>query len=213
MCAKPIRVLIVDDHAVARNGMRLMLSAVDDIEVAAEAETAQAALQLAALQQFEVALVDIALPDSNGLDLIKRLREQHPRLAVLVLSMYAEDVYAIRAFKHGAAGYLTKNCTTDNLVCAIRKAAGGGKYLSASIMERFAFMLEGERALPHDALTDRELDVLKQLAGGHSLVMIGRQLHLSPTTVSSYRTRILEKMDMKTNAELIRYVIEKGLLA
>lgn len=213
MGASPIRVLIVDDHAVARNGVRLMLSAVDDIEIAAEADTAHAALQQAALGQFEVALIDIALPDCNGLDLLKRLREQHPRLALLVLSMYAEDVYAIRAFKHGAAGYLTKNCSTEQLVCAIRKAAAGGKYLSTSIMERFAAMLEGERAPPHDGLSDRELDVLKQLAGGCSLVMIGQQLHLSPTTVSSYRSRILEKMGMKSNAELIRYVIEKGLLA
>lgn len=213
MEAKPIRVLIVDDHAVVRNGMRLMLSAVGDIEVAGEATSVREAIGVAERQAFDVALIDIGLPDGNGLDLLKRLRAQRPEMAVLILSMYAEDLYAIRAFKLGAAGYLTKNCATETLVAAIRKAADGGKFLSPAVMERFASMLEGERALTHEALSDRELDVLKQLALGHSLVEIGRTLHLSPTTVSSYRTRVLEKMGMKTNAELIRYVVESGLLS
>jgi DNA-binding NarL/FixJ family response regulator len=207
-----IRVLLVDDHAMVRNGVRMMLGSADDICVVAEADTAQAALQLVMQQDFDVALVDISMPGKNGLDLLKSLKQQKPKLAVLILSMYSEEVYAVRALKLGAAGYLTKNSPESTLVDAVRKAAAGGKYVSASLGEQFADMLGGGSLALHEALSDRELEVLKLIASSESLVNIGVALHLSPSTVTTYRARILEKMGMKTNAELNRYASQCGLI-
>jgi DNA-binding NarL/FixJ family response regulator len=212
MSGETIKVLLVDDHAVVRNGMRLMLSTARDIEVAGEAETAQEALRVAKEQAFDVALVDINLPDKSGLDLIKMFRDEQPGLAVLILSMYSEEIYAVRAFKHGAAGYLTKSSTGPMVVSAVRKAAAGGKYVSPSMMEKLASMIGGDEVGSHETLSDRELEVLKLVAAGESLVKIAATLHLSPSTVTTYRARILEKMGMKSNAELTRYAFENGLL-
>lgn len=213
MPAKSIRVLLVDDHAVVRNGVRLMLGSEHDIVVAGEAGNAQEALEAVRQQDFEVALVDIAMPGKNGLDLLRTLRSEKPALAVLILSTYAEDVYAVRALKLGAAGYLTKDSPTDVLVAAVRKAAGGGKYLTPSLSEKLAGMLGGANpGASHDALSNRELEVLKRIAAGDSLVRIAETLHLSPNTVTTYRTRILEKMGMASNADLTRYAVENGLL-
>lgn len=209
---KPIKVLLVDDHAVVRNGVRLMLSAAQDIEVTGEAEDAGAAMRLVRQQQFDVALLDIALPGSSGLDLLRRLRVAQPALAVLMLSMYAEQAYAVRALKLGAAGYLTKSHSGDAMIAAVRKAAAGGKYISAAVADKLADNLGGGRMAPHEALSDRELEVLKLLVSGQSLVKIGDVLHVSPKTVSTHRTRILEKMGMSSNAELVRYMLENGLL-
>ncbi|MDR3451955.1 MAG: response regulator transcription factor [Rhodoferax sp.] len=213
---KPIRVLLVDDHAVVRNGVRLMLSTAQDIAVTGEAENAEAAMRLARQQAFDVALLDIALPGTSGLDLLKRLRAAQPALAVLMLSMYAEEAYAIRALKLGAAGYLTKSHSGDAMIAAVRKVAAGGKYISAATADQLADQLAdnlgGGRVVPHEALSDRELEVLKLLASGQSLVKIGDVLHLSPKTVSTHRTHILEKMGMRSNAELVRYMLENGLL-
>lgn len=213
MSMNKINVLLVDDHAMVRNGVRMMLSSADDIAVVAEAENAQDALRLALQHEIDVALVDISMPGKNGLDLLKILRQQKPRLAVLMLSMYSEEIYAVRALKLGAAGYLTKNSPETTLVDAVRKAAAGGKYVSASLVEQFADMLGGGGNLAlHAALSDRELEVLKLIAAGESLVNIGASLHLSPSTVTTYRARILEKMGMKTNAELTRYASHTGLV-
>jgi DNA-binding NarL/FixJ family response regulator len=209
---RKIRVLLVDDHAVVRNGIRLMLGTVEDIEVLGEAETAQDALLAAQGQDFDVILVDINLPDKSGLDLIKRLREQHAKPAVVVLSAYPEEVYALRAFKHGAAAYLNKRSGTDVIIGAVRKAASGGKYVSPAMMERFADMIGGDQVAAHQELSNRELEVLKLVAAGESLVRIAELLHLSPSTVTTYRARVLEKMGMKSNAELTRYALENGLL-
>ena len=213
MSADKIRILLVDDHAVVRNGIRLMLGTADEIEVAGEAETAQGALQFVHDHAVDVVLVDINLPDKSGLDLIKRLRAQKPKIAAVVLTAYPEETYALRAFKYGAAGYLNKNSSTDVLIAAVRKAAAGGKYLTPETMERFAGMISGDKVGSHEALSDRELEVLKRLAEGESLVRIAEQLHLSPSTVTTYRARVLEKMGMKSNAELTRYALEHGLLA
>jgi DNA-binding NarL/FixJ family response regulator len=207
-----IRILIVDDHTVARNGMRLMLGSASDIEVTGEAESVKDALALIRTESFDVALVDISLPDKSGLDLLKQLREKSPKTAVVIMSMYAEDVYALRAFKQGASGYLTKNSSSATVVEAVRKAAAGGKYVSPSLVEKLANMLAGESSASHETLSDRELDVLKMIAAGESLVHIAERLHLSPSTVTTYRSRILEKMGMKSNAELARYAFEHGLL-
>lgn len=212
MSDKTIRVLLVDDHVVVRNGMRLMLSSADDIEVTGEAGNVQDALQIVKEQAFDVALVDINLPDRSGLDLLKLLHNQYPKLAILILSMYSEEIYAVRAFKLGAAGYLGKNSSVATTVAAVRKVAAGGKYVSSAMMEKLAGMLGGGGIASHDTLSDRELDVLKLIAAGQSLVKIADTMHLSPNTVSTYRTRILEKMGMKSNAELARYALENGLL-
>jgi DNA-binding NarL/FixJ family response regulator len=209
---KPIRLLLVDDHMVVRNGIRLMLSNVEDIVVRGEADSAREALRLVQSQEFDVALVDIGLPDRSGIDLIRMLHDRSPGLAILVLSMYSEKIYAARAFKQGAAGYLDKHSNTAEMVAAIRKVAAGGKYVSPAMMETFAGMLGDGVEVSHAALSDRELEVLKLLASGHSLTKIGENLHLSPNTVSTYRARILKKMHMESNAELTRYALENNLL-
>jgi DNA-binding NarL/FixJ family response regulator len=209
---KTIKVLLVDDHAIARNGVRLMLSEAEDIAVEGEADNAQSALQLVRERHFDVALLDIAMPGKNGLDLLKQLRSEQPKLAVLILSTYSEEIYAIRAFKMGAAGYLTKDSPTSALIAAVRKAAAGGKHVSPTMMEKLVHVIGGGATGSHEALSNRELEVLKLIAAGESLVKIAEILHLSPHTVTTYRARILEKMDLGSNAELTRYAIENGLL-
>jgi len=212
MTDKAISVLLVDDHIIVRNGVRLMLGEAGDIVVKGEAETAQRALQLAQEQSFDVALVDIALPDKNGLDLLKLLRAAHPKLAVLILSTYSEEIYAMRALKQGASGYLTKDTPAEALVAAVRKVAAGGRHVSPVLMEKLAMMVGGGAAASHETLSNRELEVLKRIAAGESLVKIAETLHLSPHTVTTYRTRIMEKMGLQSNAELTRYAVENGLL-
>jgi DNA-binding NarL/FixJ family response regulator len=213
MYNKPIRVMLVDDHTVARSGVRLMLGSASEIQVLGEAANAQEALATVRDQTFDVALVDIAMPGKNGLELLKALKAVQPTLAVLILSTYAEEIYALRALKSGAAGYLTKDSPAATLVAAVRKAAAGGKYVTPFLAERFVGIIGGTDAMSHETLTDRELEVLKLLARGESLVRIGEILHLSPKTVTAYRGRILEKMGFNSNAELTRYAVENGLLA
>jgi len=212
MGIETIKVLLVDDHTVVRNGVRLMLSSATDIEVVGEAASASEAMQAVENQQFDVALVDIALPGKNGLDLLKTLRATRPEMAVLILSTYAEDIYAMRAFKLGASGYLTKDSSAATLMEAIRKASRGSKHVSPSLAEKFANLIGGKSGSSHEVLSNRELEVLKLLARGDTLVDIGDQLHLSPKTVTTYRARILEKMGLGSNAELTRYALENGLL-
>lgn len=213
MLNRKIRVLLVDDHALVRSGVRLMLGTADDIEVTGEAESASEAMRLAKEKLFDVALIDLALPKGkSGLELIKVLKEEQPKLAVLMLSMYSEDVYAVRALKQGAAGYLTKNCSTSVLVSAVRKVASGGKYISPSFAEKLVQFMHTDETKPHDTLSDRELEVLRLIAAGESLSGIAKALHLSPSTVTTYRTRVLEKTGLKSNAKLAIYAIENGLI-
>lgn len=214
MSSEPIRVLLVDDHAIARNGVRLMLSTAPDIEVAGEASNAQEAMQVTQSGRFDVALVDITMPGKNGLDLLRMLRAEHPRLAVLMLSTYSEEIYAVRALKLGASGYLTKDVPTAVLISAVRKAAAGGKHVSEAVVDKLASLIGGggAAAASHEALSNREFEVFKLIAAGESLVRIGEVLHLSPNTVTTYRTRILEKMGMTSNAELTRYAVENGMI-
>jgi DNA-binding NarL/FixJ family response regulator len=207
-----IRVLLVDDHAIARNGVRLMLGTADDICVAGEAGDAPQAMQLLASASFDVALVDITMPGKNGLDLLKAMRSAWPRMAVLMLSTYAEEIYAVRALKLGAAGYLTKDVPTAVLVGAVRKAAAGGKHVSAAVVDKLASLIGGGSSGDHELLSNRELEVFKLIAAGESLVRIGELLHLAPNTVTTYRSRILEKMAMSSNAELTRYALEHGII-
>jgi DNA-binding NarL/FixJ family response regulator len=212
MSVEPIRVLLVDDHAIARNGVRLMLGTASDIVVAAEAGNAQQAQQLTRAQVFDVALLDITMPGRNGLELLKLLRADYPRMAILMLSTYAEEVYAVRALRLGAAGYLTKDCSTETLVAAVRKAAAGGRHVSEALGDKLAGLIGAKDGGGHGALSNRELEVFKLIAAGESLVRIGELLHLSPNTVTTYRSRILDKMDMASNAELTRYALEHALI-
>ncbi|MES2126739.1 MAG: response regulator transcription factor [Pseudomonadota bacterium] len=212
MTSNPIRVLLVDDHAIARNGVRLMLSTAEGISVAGEAGDAVQALKLLAGECFDVALVDITMPGKNGLDLLKSLRSEWPKMAVLMLSTYSEEIYAVRALKLGAAGYLTKDVPTAVLVGAVRKAAAGGRHVSETLVEKLASLVGGNSGGDHEALSNRELEVFKLIATGETLVRIGELLHLSPNTVTTYRTRILEKMGMSSNAELTRYALEHGII-
>lgn len=207
-----ITVLLVDDHAIARNGVRLMLGTAADISVEGEAGNAVEAMERVAERSFDVALVDIKMPGKNGLDLLKTLRSEYPRMAVLVLSTYSEEIYAVRALKSGASGYLTKDAPTATLVEAVRKAAAGGKHVSPALLEKLATLVGGGPSGDHEELSNRELEVFKLIAQGESLVRIGEKLHLSPNTVTTYRSRILEKMGMSSNAELTRYALEHGLI-
>ena len=207
-----ISVLLVDDHAIARNGVRLMLGTAPDISVEGEAGDAVEAMERVAERSFDVALVDIKMPGKNGLDLLKCLRTEYPRMAVLILSTYDEEIYAVRALKLGASGYLAKDTPTSTLVEAVRKAASGGKHVSPALLEKLASLVGGGATGDHEALSNRELEVFKLIAAGESLVRIGEKLHLSPNTVTTYRSRILDKMGMSSNAELTRYALEQGLI-
>lgn len=212
MSSDKISVLLVDDHTVVRDGVRLMLGTALDIVVTGEAETALDALRMVREQTFDVALVDIALPDKNGLELLKQFRAEQPKLAVLILSMYSEEVYALRAIKYGAVGYLTKNCSATTVVAAVRKAAAGGRHVSPALAEKLANMLCGNNSPLHEELSNREIEVLRFLAAGVSLLQIGENMHISTSTVATYRARILQKMGMRSNVELARYALESGLL-
>lgn len=209
-----IRVLLVDDHAVVREGLRLMLGSATDIEVAGEAENPHQALRQIREHPFDVVILDIAMPEGNGLDLLKQIHAEFPKLAVLVLSMYSEEIYAVRSLKLGAGGYLTKNASPSVLIEAVRKLASGGKYVNPSLLETLASELGGGKStrMGHEALSNRELEVLRRLANGETLVQIAQAMHVSPKTVTSYRARIVEKLGVHSNAEIVRYAMEHRLV-
>ena len=213
MTTKKIKVLLVDDHSIVRNGIRMMIDTVDDIEVTGEAASAVEALIIMQQKSFDIALLDIELPDSSGLDLLKILRKKYPKLIILMLSIYSEEIYATRALKYGASGYMSKDCSIETLVMAIRKAAAGGRYVSPELSEAFATAIGSKKISSHTELSDRELEVLKQLAKGTSLVNIATKLHLSSNTVTTYRGRVLDKLGLKSNAALTRYAIENKLMS
>jgi DNA-binding NarL/FixJ family response regulator len=208
-----IRVLVADDHAVVRRGLRQVLAEPGDIEVAAEAGTAAEALERLAAGRFDVVITDLSLPGRGGLELLREMKALQPDLPVLVLSMHPEDQYAVRALKAGAAGYLTKESAPELLVEAVRRAAAGGRYVTPSVAERLARHVEDARERePHEALSDRELQVFRMLARGRTVSQIGEELSLSVKTVSTYRARVLEKMSLSTNAELMQYAFRRGLV-
>jgi len=208
-----IRVLIADDHDIVRQGMKRVFSRTPDIEVAGEARTGQEALEKIWDGKFDVVILDISLPGRNGLEILKQIKSHHPKLPVLVLSMYPEEQYALRVLKGGAAGYLTKESNKDDLIEAIRKAAQGKKFITPQLAEMLADELESstERA-PHERLSDREYHLLCLIAKGKSTKEIADDLALSMKTVGTHRARILEKMGMKSNAELTHYAIQSGLI-
>lgn len=208
-----MNVLIADDHPVVRQGLRQMLAMESDFTVVGEARNGQEVVDLSRQVTWEVAVLDYNMPGKNGLELIKELRQRYPARAVLILSMYPEDRYAVRALKAGAAGYLTKESAPEELVNAIRKIAGGGRYVTPTLGEKLALELEDNRGKPlHETLSDREYQVMWMIASGKTVRKIADELFLSPNTVSTHRTRILRKMNMKSNAELMHYAIAQQLV-
>jgi DNA-binding NarL/FixJ family response regulator len=207
-----MRVLIVDDHAVVRAGLRQILTEAGEV-VVGEAADGHAALELLREADWDLVLLDVALPGRNGIDVLKQIKAEWKRLPVLILSMYPEDQYAIRALRAGASGYMTKESASEELLNAVRKVAAGGRYVSESLAELLACRLDDGTAgdEPHLALSDREYEVLKLIASGRTVSEIGDTLALSVKTISTYRSRILEKMGMKTNAELTHYAVTHGL--
>ncbi|MGD2244936.1 MAG: response regulator transcription factor [Candidatus Aminicenantes bacterium] len=208
-----IKILIADDHPVVRKGLREIIEETSDIKVVEEASNGQEVLAKVFKKDFDVVLLDISMPGRSGLDILKELKSQRPKLTVLVLSIHPEEQYAVQVLKAGASGYLTKKSAPDELVTALRKVSSGGKYVSASLAEKLASALEtGIEKPPHETLSAREYEVMRKIALGKTVTEIARELFLSPKTISTYRTRILEKMGLKNNAELIRYAIKNRLV-
>ena len=208
-----IRVLVADDHTIVREGLKQILAKCDDLVVAGEAANGNDVLKMVRDQAWDVLVTDMSMPGRSGIELIKLVREARPKLPVLVLSMYGEDQYAVRAIRAGASGYLNKESASDQLVSAIRKIAAGGVYVSAAVTEALFHNLRGDTAAaPHEQLSDREFQVLRLIVSGKSSTEIAAELVLSPKTVSTHKTRILEKMRMSNQAELIRYAIEHKLM-
>src|SRR5712692_9928052 len=205
--------LIADDHAIVRRGLKEILAEEFDVAGFGEASTASQVLELIHKQNWDILILDITMPGRSGLEVLKEVKHEHPQLPVLVLSIHPEDQFAIRTLKAGAAGYMTKENAPDELIKAIRKVLSGGKYVSPSLAEKLAAELatDGEKP-PHEILSDREYQVMQMIASGKTVRVIAHELSLSVKTISTYRARILEKMKMKNNAELIHYVLSNHLV-
>lgn len=208
-----IKVCVVDDHPVAREGLKRIIGEHSEMVVTGETGDGREALNLVKNGHFDVVLLDITMPTKNGLDVLKELRAESPSLPVLILTMHAEDQYAVRVLRAGAAGYLTKGAAPAQLIQAIRKVIRGGKYVSPELAEKLAFGLDGAWSKPpHETLSDREYQVLCMIASGETVTEIAAKLALSVKTISTYRVRLLEKLNMKHNADLARYAIKEGLV-
>jgi two-component system, NarL family, invasion response regulator UvrY len=206
------RILIVDDHAIVRRGLKQIVSEAADMSVVAEAANGQEALDKVRQGGVDLVLLDISMPGRGGMDTLRRLKREHPGLPVLILSIYPEDQYAVRALKDGASGYLTKDSDPEELIVAIRKVVQGRKYVSTDLAEKLADGLERSGNPPHETLSDREYQVMLMLASGRTVGEIAKELSLSIKTISTNRTRLLRKMAIKTNAELAYYAIKQGLI-
>ena len=208
-----LRVVVVDDHPVVREGFKRIIAESPGFFVAGEASDGVEALQVVEKNPCDVVVLDISMPNKSGMDVLKQLKTQMPRLPVLVLSMHSEDQYAVRVLKAGASGYLTKDAAPAQLVNALRKVVRGGKYVSTTLAEKLATELDMDNERPvHEILSDREYQVLCMLASGKTGTEIANELTLSVKTISTYRARILEKLKMKNNAEITRYAIKEGLV-
>jgi two-component system invasion response regulator UvrY len=208
-----IRVLIADDHAIVRKGLVQIASESREIEMRGEASEYSSLMKLMKEEPCDVLLLDISMPGKNGIDVLKIVREQYPKAHVLILSMYPEDQYAIRALKAGAAGYLTKDSAPERLVEAILSVSKGKKYITPKVAEMLATHLVTDTdGAPHELLSDREFQTMRLIASGRQLSQIADELSLSPKTVSVYRARVLEKMQLKNNAEITHYAIKHGLV-
>jgi two-component system invasion response regulator UvrY len=207
-----INILIADDHELLREGLKKILKKEPDMQVLGEAGNAQQVFELVKNQKLSIVLLDISMPGPSGLDVLTELRRDYPRLPVLILSMHPEDRFAVRALKAGAAGYVTKDGAVAELVNAIRKVVDGGKYVSPHLAEKLAEDLKKDEKPLHETLSDREFQVMCMIASGKKTSEIAEELSLSVSTINTYRTRVLEKMDMATNVDLTRYAIENHLI-
>jgi len=208
-----MRILIADDHAVVRQGLKQILAVDPDVVVTGEAKDGTEAIELARKVDWDVAVLDYSMPGPSGIDLLSEIKREFPERPVLILSMHPEDVHATRVLKAGGAGYITKESASQELTSAIKKVANGGKYISQSLAEILALEISPDnRKLLHEALSDREYRVMWLLASGRQINEIAKEMSLSPSTVSTYRSRILKKLKVGTNAELVRYAITHRLV-
>ncbi len=210
--APTLKILLADDHAIVRNGVRQLLTETWPAADFGEAATAQQALDQVWKEPWSIVLLDITMPGRSGLDVMSQLKDARPKMPVLVLSMHAEEQFALRMLKSGASGYVTKDTLLEDLTQAVEKVLAGGRYLSGTLAERLAGVLAGADQMSHERLSDREFQVLLLIARGMALKEIGAQLALSVNTISTYRLRLLEKMNMGSNAELVQYSIQQGLI-
>ena len=207
-----IKILIIDDQVIFREGIKKVMSTESDIRVADEVGKGEKVLPLLAKHRYDVVLLDLSLPDMDGFDVLQATKKKCPELPVLVLSFFPEEQYALRSLKEGAAGYLTKEIVPNDLIHAIRKVVAGGKYISIRLAESLADSLTKKtKRYPHDTLSAREFQIFKMIAAGKSVKEMSSELSLARTTVSSYRSRIFEKLKFKTNADLIRYAVENQM--
>jgi two-component system, NarL family, invasion response regulator UvrY len=208
-----IKILIIDDHIIFREGIKMVLVAAPDIKVAGEAGNENDAMLALTRNHYDVVMQDLALPYIAGLDLLRRIKKQKPDLPVLVLSSFPEEQFDVRVLKEGASGYLTKESVPDDLIDAIRKVAGGRKYISAALAESLAGSITGEKeSRPHEYLSSREFQIFSMITTGKSVKEMSIELSLARTTITSYRTRIFDKLRFKTNADLIRYAVENRIV-
>jgi DNA-binding NarL/FixJ family response regulator len=207
-----IKVIIVDDHPVVRRGLKQILQEEPDVKVVGEAESAVEALKIIRTIDCDAVVLDISLPGASGVEILKQLKYEYKKLPVLILSVHPEEQYAVRVMKAGASGYLTKESAPDELVKAIRKIISGGKYISSSLAERLITDIDASGKPRHEKLSDREFEIMRMIARGKAIKKIAEELYLSEKTVSTYRTRLLEKMKMTTNAEIIGYALKNKLI-
>jgi len=207
------KILIVDDHTLIREGLKLIFAENPDIVVGGEADSGQEALKKVSENNYDIVLLDISLPDRNGLEILREIKNRRPDLPVIMLTMYPEEAHAIRALKAGASGYLTKKKASDELLEAVRKVSKGERCISSSLVEKLILITEnGSEKLPHETLSDREYQVMCMIASGKTLSKIAEDLSLSINTISTFRQRILKKLNMRTNAELTHYAIMNQLV-
>jgi two-component system invasion response regulator UvrY len=208
-----MNIIIADDHTVVRQGLKQILAAEPDMLVIGEAKNVGETRAVVRTLVWDVLILDYSMPGGNGLQVLKEIKHAYPRRPVLILSMHPEDAIAISALRAGAAGYISKECASEELTVAIRKAVSGKKYVSASLAEKLALELEeGSEGLPHESLSDREYRVMWMIASGKSITSIAEELTLSPNTVSTYRIRILRKLKLEHNSDLVRYAVKHGLV-
>ncbi|MDZ4340343.1 MAG: response regulator transcription factor [candidate division NC10 bacterium] len=208
-----IKILVADDHAIVRQGLKQILADSPDLVVAGEASTGKETLEKIRHEKWDVVVLDITLPDPNGLVILQHIKNERPGLPVLVLTMHAEDQYAIRVLRAGAAGFLTKESAPEQLITAIQEVARGGKYLSPTLTQKLFSQLGTDILKPrHETLSDREFQIMTMIVSGKSLTQIAKDLGISVKTVSTHRARLLEKMRLKSNAELVQYALRNGLI-
>jgi two-component system, NarL family, invasion response regulator UvrY len=208
-----MRILIADDHPVVRHGLKQILATERDMVVIGEAKNGHEALELGRTLDWDVAVLDYSMPGRSGVELLKEIKRHHPQRPVLVLSMFPEELHATQVFRAGGAGYLNKESATEELTAAIRKVAKGGRYVSPTLAEKLASELAPDAEKPrHETLSDREYRVMWLLASGKSISQIGKELFLSPSTISTYRTRILRKLGLSNNAQLVHYAVKHQLI-